>query len=81
MLGRAQKENGMKKLPLVVTLCVLVLLSLAVGRLESQTVKQKALVVAGMNAEALQAELNSGWRVTHVSGTAQQNGVGSWLVS
>jgi len=61
-----------KTLSLVVTLCVLLLLSFAIGRLESQTGKQKAIVVAGTNAEALQAELNSGWRVTHVSGTSQQ---------
>jgi hypothetical protein len=58
----------------------LIVLAFSVGRLESQTVKQKALIIAGMNSEALQAELNAGWHVTHVSGTSQQNGVGSWLV-
>ncbi|MDQ5831920.1 MAG: hypothetical protein M3550_02540 [Actinomycetota bacterium] len=70
----------MKKVWVVVALCVLILVWFAVGRLESQTGKQKALIVAGMNAEALQVELNSGWRVTHISGAPQQTGVGSWLV-
>lgn len=70
----------MKRMSLVVVLCLVIALAFSAGRLESQTAKQKALIVAGMDAQVLQTELNAGWHVTHVAGTVQQNGVGSWLV-
>jgi hypothetical protein len=69
-----------RKAPLVVALCLLIVLAFSAGRLESQTVRQKALIVAGMDSQALQADLNAGWRVAHLAGSSQQNGVGSWLV-
>jgi hypothetical protein len=70
----------MRRMSPVVALCLVIMLAFSAGRLESQTVRQKALVVAGMDVQILQTELNAGWHVTHVSGTNQQNGVGSWLV-
>jgi hypothetical protein len=70
----------MKRALALVALCLVMLVAFSAGRLESQTGKQKALIVGGMSADSLQTELNNGWRVTPVSGASQQNGVGSWLV-